>query len=70
MGASTLFVTTAVILKVVRIFLLHWLDLYFIFKKPNFCCWVSAKSWPREARSCNRSGGQEDTRPRRAVSGS
>lgn len=58
-GASTLFVITAVILKVVRIFLLHWVDLHFIFKKPNFCCWVSAKSWPQKAWSCDRSGAQE-----------
>lgn len=46
-GAGTLFVITAVILKVVRIFLLHWVNLYFTFKKPNFCCCVSAKWWPQ-----------------------
>lgn len=46
-GAGTLFVITAVILKVVRIFLLPWVNLYFTFKKPNFCCCVSAKWWPQ-----------------------
>ncbi|MXQ90266.1 hypothetical protein E5288_WYG001989 [Bos mutus] len=27
--------------------------------KPNFCCCVSAESWPQKARSCDWSGGQE-----------
>lgn len=35
MGASTLFVTTAVILKLVRIFLLHRLDFIFHFLKAK-----------------------------------
>lgn len=52
-GAGTLFVITAVILKAVRIFLLHWVDLYFTFKKPNFYCWVSAKTWPQKVGSCD-----------------
>lgn len=42
-GAGTLFVITAVILQVVKIFLLHRVDLYFTFKKPNFCRRVSAE---------------------------
>lgn len=39
-GVGTLFVITAVILKVVRIFLLHWVDFHFTFKKPKFYSWV------------------------------
>lgn len=56
-GASTLFVITAVILKAVRIFRLHQVDFYFTFRKPDFCCWVSAKSWPGKAWSCDGSRG-------------
>lgn len=58
-GASTLFVIIAVILKVVRIFLLHRVDLYFIFLKPNFCFQGSANLWPQKAWSYDGVGGRE-----------
>lgn len=45
-GASTLFVIIAVIRQVVRIFLLHWVDLDFIFLKARFCFQGSANLWP------------------------
>lgn len=52
-GASTLFVIITVIRQVVRIFLLHWVDLDFIFLKARFlfsgqCQLVARKAWSND----------------------
>lgn len=46
MGAGPLFVITTVILKAMRIFLLHWVGFYFTSEKPDVCGRVRAACGP------------------------